>query len=886
MKYIYKFFSVFLSFILILTAFGLFGVGDSFEVNAGNLLNINTISVGDHIYMGKRDAEGYTGLPYWRVLHVDKSGKTALVISEYLWEGNGENAHNLVVFSDSKNNTWTGSNAQTWCRGFYDNVLCGSRYIAKAEKNDSGYTSALDFEYGESALNDYVFFLSAEEAENMFADDADRTAYIHDGKTKYSGDHWLLRSPYTWKPYYIGMVYRAGYVTYTNVREGYYVRPAFKLDLSKGIPASKDSNGDWIINLDNESEEDQTSFVIKGKTFTHNLDYYAENLSTSQFDNTLCSLMAAISFSAGSRNDLITMYRELGFNDDEYDLSPYDTYESNNNAIREGITYSFGKKTNYKGKTIVLVDIKGTEGLSDILHDISVTGFNNNYSYHQGFKLAADEIQQSLISYLGEEPEYDANTKFFITGHSLGAAAGNILTKQLSTLVGKDSVFNYNFACPNTVTSTQSAIDNPSVFNPSDSCSNMFNICRATDQVAYLPGLGSSMLLEAKEYVQYGWDIFQCFHTKHDYYWGKWGITKWFNDEILGISSAHDMGNYFSYVSKNSPQYSSTNTYGDYFTKGMNNAFVFCPVDATVVDYNGNTIAAIKNNKPVYYNNSFGKVVISTVGDLKCVSYSKDCEYKIRLAATDVGEMNYIVAKGNPDDAACGESKIYKNISLTDSKRMLGIIDNKSIDESSLHVLGNKDSISSDIQEDGSETPHTHVWNTEYTVDKQATCSIDGYKSYHCKICDAVDKSSSVVIPKTGKHVYGAWKTTRAATELAAGQQSHKCSVCGKTETKVIAQLAPTLPKVSISKPKAAKKAATIKWKKVSKKNLKKIKKIQIQYSMDRSFNTGVKTASVSAKKTSKKIKIPKGKVYYIRIRGLNGSHASAWSSVKIVKAK
>lgn len=95
------------------------------------------------------------------------------------------------------------------------------------------------------------------------------------------------------------------------------------------------------------------------------------------------------------------------------------------------------------------------------------------------------------------------------------------------------------------------------------------------------------------------------------------------------------------------------------------------------------------------------------------------------------------------------------------------------------------------------------------------------------------------------------------------------------------------LPYVKIVKPKAAKKAATVKWKKVSKKNLKKIKKVQIQYSMDSSFNSGVKTTTANAKKTSKKIKgLVKGKKYYIRVRGLSGNHVSAWSSVKSVKVK
>lgn len=99
------------------------------------------------------------------------------------------------------------------------------------------------------------------------------------------------------------------------------------------------------------------------------------------------------------------------------------------------------------------------------------------------------------------------------------------------------------------------------------------------------------------------------------------------------------------------------------------------------------------------------------------------------------------------------------------------------------------------------------------------------------------------------------------------------------------------LKTVTIRKPKAAKKAALIKWKKVAKKYLKKTKKIQIQYSLDKSFKKGVKTKFVSAKKVSYKLKgLKSKKTYYIRIRGYtktNGIiHVSKWSSKKAVKIK
>ena len=141
------------------------------------------------------------------------------------------------------------------------------------------------------------------------------------------------------------------------------------------------------------------------------------------------------------------------------------------------------------------------------------------------------------------------------------------------------------------------------------------------------------------------------------------------------------------------------------------------------------------------------------------------------------------------------------------------------------------------------------------------------------------------------QHNYSEWTTVKSATEIAAGLQTRTCSVCGNKEAQETAQLAPTLKAVKISKPKVAKKAAAIKWKKVSKKDLKKIKKIEIQYSTDKNFESNVQSRIVSAKKTLYKIKKLKAKKrYYVRIRSYTKSgnevHVSKWSAKKSFKTK
>ena len=101
-------------------------------------------------------------------------------------------------------------------------------------------------------------------------------------------------------------------------------------------------------------------------------------------------------------------------------------------------------------------------------------------------------------------------------------------------------------------------------------------------------------------------------------------------------------------------------------------------------------------------------------------------------------------------------------------------------------------------------------------------------------------------------------------------------------------------PTPKISSPKAAKKSMTVKWKKLSKKQLKKAGKvkIEVQYSLKKSFPMEqTKSAFVSRTKTSAKIKsLESKKTYYVRVRTvrtINGAeHVSKWSKTRKAKIK
>lgn len=99
------------------------------------------------------------------------------------------------------------------------------------------------------------------------------------------------------------------------------------------------------------------------------------------------------------------------------------------------------------------------------------------------------------------------------------------------------------------------------------------------------------------------------------------------------------------------------------------------------------------------------------------------------------------------------------------------------------------------------------------------------------------------------------------------------------------------LPRPSIKKPAGAKKSATVKWKKLSKKDVKKVQGIEVQAATDKKFTQNVVTKGVKKTKASLKIKKLKSKkTYYVHVRTykkIGGvKHVSKWSKAKKVKIK
>ena len=78
---------------------------------------------------------------------------------------------------------------------------------------------------------------------------------------------------------------------------------------------------------------------------------------------------------------------------------------------------------------------------------------------------------------------------------------------------------------------------------------------------------------------------------------------------------------------------------------------------------------------------------------------------------------------------------------------------------------------------------NAHLWEDDFTVDKEPTCTADGSRSIHCSRCNATKDSEP--IPATA-HQYGEWKVVKKATCTENGKRVRECANCGKNEEDII----------------------------------------------------------------------------------------------------
>ena len=332
--------------------------------------------------------------------------------------------------------------------------------------------------------------------------------------------------------------------------------------------------------------------------------------------------------------------------------------------------------------------------------------------------------------------------------------------------------------------------------------------------------------------------------------------------------------------------------------------FVQCPVDVEVYDSNGNLVASIQDDV-VDDSIEGGLEAFVDEAGAKVVNMPSDCEYRVELKATDNGTMTYSVVETD-EDKIVTRKVIYENIEIEDGQVFTGNVngelntdsDNYAL-ESNGEIIGadydlcdedlNNIEIKADIVGDG-----IVMGEGLYTIGDSVV--LDASPLYDNEFIGWYTENDELI---TNEPVI----TTVAKEAVTYKAKFTEADVTPEDPTPVDPQPAPVvtpttpavtapaeiqdLPAVKISKPAAAKKSVNIKWKKVSKKNLKKIQGIEIQVATNPDFTNLVKTATAGKKKTSKKIKgLTSKQTYYVRIRAYkdaaDGKHVSAWKAKKV----
>ncbi|MCQ2495658.1 MAG: hypothetical protein MJ131_03595 [Lachnospiraceae bacterium] len=156
--------------------------------------------------------------------------------------------------------------------------------------------------------------------------------------------------------------------------------------------------------------------------------------------------------------------------------------------------YTVGKKTvSYKGedRTLLVIAIRGTnagEWFSNF--DFSDTHEDETTIFADNFLSCAQAISVELIPVFMENPD----SLILICGHSRGAAAANLLGMLLNETKGKENIFCYTYATPNTYRGEEER----------ENCDNIFNIINPCDMVTKMPLTGLGYRHIGNDIVLYG----------------------------------------------------------------------------------------------------------------------------------------------------------------------------------------------------------------------------------------------------------------------------------------------------------------------------------------------------------------------------------------------
>lgn len=254
--------------------------------------------------------------------------------------------------------------------------------------------------------------------------------------------------------------------------EDAFVKNVFSIISGKGKkPQTVSVELDMIRSTDGDKD------VAAVLPFRYSDDFFKK--SACSYDHRLCVLslgltMSAFAFKGEGDCHVRKAFSGMGFDGDSVTSRKFDKFK----PINDSCAYAFAlKKIAGTDEKLLCVVIRSHRYGGEWVSNAHVHG-EKQKGYSEGFKSAADKVYSALKSYISEHELDKSKLKIWVTGFSRGGAISNNLGHLINSGlgVGKDNVFVYTFAAPNTVS------DENWVFYD-----NIFNIISEMDIVPRVP---------------------------------------------------------------------------------------------------------------------------------------------------------------------------------------------------------------------------------------------------------------------------------------------------------------------------------------------------------------------------------------------------------------
>ena len=371
-----------------------------------------------------------------------------------------------------------------------------------------------------------------------------------------------------------------------------------------------------------------------------------------EYSETLAEAGIILSQAAYNRSQIA---EQFGFNVIRSGIGN-DSIDAPGYIIGYRVTYDFGDP-----HMEIMMAIRGTKSLVswDAINDLKAIadGFEGPTQYCYSELKAAKSAISSALSNNGLSVT-KSNTRFFITGHSLGGACAGKLALKMA---------NDGFAYPN------------NIYVYTYGTPNFTNVYEKLDSYVDVPGMVHHVnLADVVPDIPHGFFRFVFFYTTLH----KAGTTRYyshlvnessFKSVIYGLNNGelpwdtytplkqHMLQNYLALLRTNCYVTASS-----HYIRPYRMIKACCPVEVEVYDASGNLCAETENGMVSYPNPSAVRILIEE--DHKYIELPTEGDFTLRYIGTDAGTMELIDQILDPESGEVESEKVFENIALKKGK--------------------------------------------------------------------------------------------------------------------------------------------------------------------------------------------------------------------------